>query len=180
MKKLAVYLPEDLYHQLAQRAAQQGASVEELVRFAVTQTYLRPPAPPAAAAPTIAPAEAVAQPKAKPPAAPKTKVRRRHPAGLPLLPSVPPQPATPREPVPDELYVRHQTVDEALYRLDAYLDAAFLAGHVLVRVVHGKGGGILKRAIWQRLKEHPLVRSYRLAQVGDGDAGVTVVELVRR
>ncbi|GEM_PF-5206770 len=180
MKKLAVYLSEDLYHQLAQRAAQQGASVEELVRFAVTQTYLRPPAPPVAATPSPAPTEDAPQPKAKPPVAPKTKVRPRRPVPTPLLPSVPPQPTTPREPVPDELYVRHQTVDEAIYRLEAYLDAAFLAGHILVRVVHGKGGGILKRAIWQRLKEHPLVRSYRLAQVGDGDAGVTVVELARR
>lgn len=97
----------------------------------------------------------------------------------PLRPAVPPQPAAPRTPVPDELYVRHQTVDEALYRLDAYLDAAYMAGHVFVRVVHGKGGGILKGAIWQRLKVHPLVRAYRLAEVGDGDAGVTVVELVR-
>ncbi|MBI4338512.1 MAG: Smr/MutS family protein, partial [Chloroflexi bacterium] len=92
----------------------------------------------------------------------------------------PPQPAPTSAPVSSELYIRRLRVDEGLYRLDAYLDAAFLAGHLFVRVIHGKGAGVLKGAVWQRLKEHPLVHSYRLADPGDGDAGVTVVELVTR
>ncbi|MBI2172044.1 MAG: Smr/MutS family protein [Chloroflexi bacterium] len=135
----------------------------------------------------------VAEPAAAPPslpagqdrprrAAPKPEPKPRLPKlGRPALrPATPPPSATPREPVASELHLRRLPVDEALYRLDAYLDAAFLAGHFLVRVIHGKGAGILKGVVWQRLKEHPLVRSYRLADPGDGDAGVTVVELARR
>ena len=82
--------------------------------------------------------------------------------------------------VPSELHLRHLPVDEALYRLDAYLDAAFMAGHLQVRIVHGKGTGAVKNAAWQRLAQHPLVKSYRLASYGEGDAGVTVVEMEQR
>ena len=81
---------------------------------------------------------------------------------------------------PAELHLRRLTVDEAIYRLDSYLDAAFMDGHTTVRIVHGKGTGILREAIWKRLASHPLVRSHRLALPGQGDAGVTVVELEKR
>ena len=82
--------------------------------------------------------------------------------------------------VPPELHLRHLTVDEALYRLDEYLDAAFMAGHSTVRIVHGKGTGAVRNAVWERLATHPLVKSYELAPYGQGDAGVTVVELQQR
>lgn len=82
--------------------------------------------------------------------------------------------------VPEELYIRRLPVDEALYRLDAYLDGAFLWGYPRVRIVHGKGTGTLRRAVWDHLHSHSLVSSYRLADPRDGDAGVTVVELVER
>ena len=82
--------------------------------------------------------------------------------------------------VPAELHLRRLTVDEALYRLEAYLDAAFMAGHPQVRLIHGKGTGVLRDAIWERLAVHPLVKSYRLALPGEGDAGVTVVDLEKR
>ena len=82
--------------------------------------------------------------------------------------------------VPPELYLRRLTVDEALYRLDQYLDDAFMAGHSTVRIVHGKGTGTLREAVWQRLAEHSLVKSHRLAVYGEGDAGVTIVELEER
>ena len=78
---------------------------------------------------------------------------------------------------PAELHLRRLTIDEALYRLDPYLDAAFMDGHTTVRIVHGKGTGALREAIWQHLASHPLVKSHRLALPGEGDAGVTVVEL---
>jgi len=81
---------------------------------------------------------------------------------------------------PAELHLRRLTVDEALHRLDPYLDAAFMVGHTTVRIVHGKGSGILRDAISQRLASHPLVKSHRLALPGQGDAGVTVVELEGR
>ena len=79
--------------------------------------------------------------------------------------------------LPAELHLRRLTVNEALYRLEAYLNAAFMAGHPIVHLIHGKGTGALRAAIWERLGTHPLVRSYRLAFIGEGDAGVTVVEL---
>lgn len=82
--------------------------------------------------------------------------------------------------VSTELHLRRLTVDEALYRLEPYLDAAFMAGYASVRVIHGKGTGAVKRAVHQRLAGHPLVRDYRLAQPGEGDTGVTIVELVTR
>lgn len=79
--------------------------------------------------------------------------------------------------IPSELMLRRLPVDEALYRLDKYLDAAFMAGHSSVRIVHGKGTGAVKNAVWERLAQHPLVKSYELAPYGQGDAGVTIVEL---
>jgi DNA mismatch repair protein MutS2 len=82
-----------------------------------------------------------------------------------------------RGPVPKELHLRGLRVDAALYELDRYLDRAALALHDQVRIVHGKGTGAVRAAVHERLKEHPLVRSFRLADVGEGDSGATVVEL---
>ena len=80
-------------------------------------------------------------------------------------------------PVPKELHLRGFRVDAALYELDRYLDRAALAHHPQVRIVHGKGTGAVRTAVHQRLKEHPLVRGFRLADAGEGDTGVTVVDL---
>ena len=80
-------------------------------------------------------------------------------------------------PVNDEVHLRHLTVDEAMLKLDQYLNDAFLAGFYRVRVVHGKGTGTLRRLVSQQLAKHPLVRSYRPGGYGEGGAGVTVVEL---
>jgi DNA mismatch repair protein MutS2 len=79
-----------------------------------------------------------------------------------------------------ELRLRRLTVDEALYRLDQYLYDAFMAGLSSVRIVHGKGTGKLRRAVHESLAKHPLVKSYRLGDYGEGDYGVTVVELTNR
>ena len=76
-----------------------------------------------------------------------------------------------------ELRLRYLTVDEALWRLDQYLDDAFMAGLSSVRIVHGKGTGKLRRAVHESLARHPLVKSYRLGDYGEGDYGVTLVEL---
>jgi len=77
-----------------------------------------------------------------------------------------------------ELRLRRLTVDEALYRLDQYLYDAFMAGLSSVRIVHGKGTGRLRRAVQNTLARHPLVKSYRLGDYGEGDYGVTIVELI--
>ncbi|MFU8797032.1 MAG: Smr/MutS family protein [Dehalococcoidia bacterium] len=79
-----------------------------------------------------------------------------------------------------ELRLRHLTVDEALSRLDQYLNDAFMAGLSSVRIVHGKGMGRLRYAVHDLLAEHPLVTSYRLGDYGEGDYGVTVVEITDR
>ena len=76
-----------------------------------------------------------------------------------------------------ELRLRHLTVDEALFKLDQYLNAAFMAGLFSVRIVHGKGTGKLRRAIHDALAKHPLIKSHRLGDYGEGDYGVTVAEL---
>ena len=84
------------------------------------------------------------------------------------------------KPVDRELVLRRLTVEEALYRLDQYLYDAFMAGLSSVRIVHGKGTGKLRRAVHDSLAKHPLVKSYRLGDYGEGDYGVTVVQLTNR
>jgi len=79
-----------------------------------------------------------------------------------------------------ELLLRHLTVDEALWQLDQYLNDAFMAGLPSVRIVHGKGTGKLRHAVHESLAKHPLVKSYRLGERGEGTYGVTVVELTNR
>jgi DNA mismatch repair protein MutS2 len=84
------------------------------------------------------------------------------------------------KPIDRELLLRRLTVEEALDRLDQYLYDAFMAGLPSVRIVHGKGTGKLRRAVHESLARHPLVKSYRLGDYGEGDYGVTVVELTNR
>jgi DNA mismatch repair protein MutS2 len=79
-----------------------------------------------------------------------------------------------------ELRLRRLTIDEALWRLDRYLNDAFMAGLSSVRIVHGKGTGKLRHAVHDSLARHPLVKSYRLGDYGEGDYGVTIVELTNR
>lgn len=82
-----------------------------------------------------------------------------------------------RGPVPRELHLRGLRVEAALYELERYLDRAAVAGHEEVRIVHGKGTGAVRQAVHERLREHPLVRSFRLADIGEGESGATVVQL---
>ncbi len=79
-----------------------------------------------------------------------------------------------------ELLLRRLTVEEALDRLDQYLYDAFMAGLPSVRIVHGKGTGKLRHAVHESLGKHPLVKSYRLGDHGEGGYGATVVELTNR
>ena len=66
--------------------------------------------------------------------------------------------------------------DEAIAKLDKYLDDAYIAHLPSVRIVHGKGTGALRDAVHQHLKRQNYVKSYKLAEFGEGDAGVTIVE----
>lgn len=80
----------------------------------------------------------------------------------------------------NEVHLRRLTADEALVKLDYYLNDAFMAGLCQVRVIHGKGTGTLRQVVWEELARHPLVKSYRLGGYGEGGAGVTIVELASR
>jgi len=82
--------------------------------------------------------------------------------------------------ISNEIHLRRLTLDEALLRLDEYLDDAFMAGIPFVRVVHGKGTGTLRQAVREYLAKHSLVKSYRPGAYGEGGNGVTMVELVHR
>jgi len=79
-----------------------------------------------------------------------------------------------------ELMLRRLSVEDALAKLDQYLNDAFVAGLYSVRVVHGKGTGTLRQVVRRELAQHPLVESFRPADPWEGGRGVTVVELARK
>ena len=76
-----------------------------------------------------------------------------------------------------EISLRHMHVEEALYELDKYINDALIANLTTIRIVHGKGEGILRKAVHEYLKNNPHVKSYRLGNYGEGDLGVTIAEL---
>lgn len=79
--------------------------------------------------------------------------------------------------VSSEINLLGKTVDEAVAELDKYLDDAVLSHLDSVRVVHGKGTGALRKGIHQYLQRQKRVKAFRLGEFGEGDAGVTIVEL---
>jgi DNA mismatch repair protein MutS2 len=79
--------------------------------------------------------------------------------------------------LPAECDLRGLRVDEAVERLDRYLDDMALAGRTEARIIHGKGTGALRQAVSDRLRGHRLVAGYRLGVAGEGGDGVTVVTL---
>jgi DNA mismatch repair protein MutS2 len=74
-----------------------------------------------------------------------------------------------------ELHLRGLRVDEAIEKVDKYLDSAYLAGLPNVNLIHGKGTGALRDALRQYLTQHPFVGSYRTGGYYEGGTGVTVV-----
>ena len=75
-----------------------------------------------------------------------------------------------------EINVIGKTVDEAISLIDKYLDDAALSHLEKVTIIHGKGTGALRNGIHQYLKTHPLVKSFRAGEYGEGEYGVTIVE----
>ncbi|MDU5109964.1 MAG: endonuclease MutS2 [Clostridium sp.] len=73
--------------------------------------------------------------------------------------------------------LRGMDAEEACYKTDKYLDEAYLANLGEVTIVHGKGTGVLRKAITDMLKRHPHVKSYRLGEYGEGGDGVTIAIL---
>jgi DNA mismatch repair protein MutS2 len=79
-------------------------------------------------------------------------------------------------PSPDELRLRHLTLDEALPRLDRFLHDTYVAGLPRVSIIHGKGTGTLRETVRRVLGKHPLVKSFRAGDKWEGGEGVTIVE----
>ncbi len=75
-----------------------------------------------------------------------------------------------------EVDVRGMIGDDAWFVVDKYLDDAVLAGMGTVRIIHGKGTGALRAALWRYFKSDKRIKSYRHGEYGEGDAGVTVIE----
>jgi DNA mismatch repair protein MutS2 len=79
--------------------------------------------------------------------------------------------------MPTEINVIGRTVDEATSEVEKFVDRAFLAGMTRVRIVHGSGMGILRKALRQYLQKHPHVESVTEPPINEGGGGATVVEL---
>ena len=87
------------------------------------------------------------------------------------------RPSSPDSETPTTLTLIGDRVDEALARLDVFLDRAALAGFGEVTVIHGLGAGILRAAVREHLSRHPLVTSHRQGEQYEGGGGVTIVVL---
>ena len=79
--------------------------------------------------------------------------------------------------VQQELDIRGFAADEGVMELEMFINHAVMTGLSLVTVIHGKGTGVLRSAVHARLKKMPVVKSFRLGVYGEGEDGVTIVEL---
>ena len=79
--------------------------------------------------------------------------------------------------VSTQVDLRGQNLDEALMNTEKFLDDCYLAGVSPVTVIHGKGTGILRKGIHEMLKKHRYVKGFRLGTYGEGEDGITIVEL---
>lgn len=79
--------------------------------------------------------------------------------------------------VSTQVDLRGQNLDEALMNTEKFLDDCYLAGISPVTVIHGKGTGILRKGIHEMLKKHRYVKGFRLGTYGEGEDGITIVEL---
>ncbi len=76
-----------------------------------------------------------------------------------------------------ELDIRGHAVDEGIHEVDMFIDNAVLTGAGMITIIHGKGTGILRQGIQKHLKTHPSVKSFRAGLYGEGEDGVTIIEL---
>jgi DNA mismatch repair protein MutS2 len=90
-----------------------------------------------------------------------------------------PDPIVPKGKSPGlELDLRGERVEDALKRLETYLDAAYTSGLPFARIIHGKGTGALKKAVRERVEAHPLVSKVTEAMPSEGGGGVTIIHMV--
>ena len=77
----------------------------------------------------------------------------------------------------NEIDLRGKIADDALIELKQFLDHALNSDWHLIRIIHGKGTGALRKNVHAYLKQNKLVKSFRLGNYGEGDTGVTIIEL---
>ena len=76
-----------------------------------------------------------------------------------------------------EVDVRGETVDTAIVIIDKFLDDAMLSSLSQVRIIHGKGPGVLRNVVADELKHHPNISEFRLGRYGEGEDGVTIARI---
>ena len=74
----------------------------------------------------------------------------------------------------NEIMLRHQTLDEAMFNLENFLDLAYINDIKVVRIVHGKHGGVLRHSVHELLKKDKRIKSFRLGNYFEGSYGVTI------
>lgn len=79
--------------------------------------------------------------------------------------------------VSGELDIRGMASDEAILELDNYIDNAVLSGLETIRIIHGKGTGVLRKAVQTHLRSHKCIKGFRIGTFGEGENGVTIAEL---
>ena len=79
--------------------------------------------------------------------------------------------------VSGEIDMRGMASDEAILELDKYIDNALISGYETIRIIHGKGTGVLRKSVQSYLRTHKAVKSFRLGTFGEGENGVTIAEL---
>lgn len=79
--------------------------------------------------------------------------------------------------VSGEIDMRGMASDEAILELDRYIDNALISGLETIRIIHGKGTGVLRKSVQAHLRSHKAVKSFRLGTFGEGENGVTIAEL---
>ncbi len=79
--------------------------------------------------------------------------------------------------ISDEIDLRGMIAEDAVETVDKFLSDAVMTGHQIIRIIHGKGTGVLREVIGRYLKDHNLVKNFRLGRWNEGDTGVTIVEM---
>jgi DNA mismatch repair protein MutS2 len=79
--------------------------------------------------------------------------------------------------VPSEIDIRGMETLEAMPIVERYIDDASMGRLESVRIIHGKGTGALRQSVHETLRRHKRVKGFRLGRYGEGETGVTVVEL---
>ncbi|MBQ0108724.1 MAG: Smr/MutS family protein, partial [Clostridiales bacterium] len=82
--------------------------------------------------------------------------------------------------VKPEIDVRGNVGDDAWYMVDKWLDEIMMTSYETVTVIHGKGTGALRSALWQFFRNDKRIKSYRFGKYGEGETGVTIIEIKRK